>query len=114
MNMNIKSESKIQQEIVMWYKNAFCLIHHNPRRMILSIPNEGSQGRIGNLQQTGLYSGAADLLVIHNTIIFVECKDDKGTQKPKQINFQQHCEQMGIDYHIVRSLQDFKDVILNL
>lgn len=123
---NLKSESKIQQEIVKYYRNTYCLKHHKYRCMIFSIPNESSQGNAIPLIQTGLYSGAADLCVVHNyntlenrlginsLMLFIETKDAKGKQKPKQKMFEEHCIQMGIPYHIVRSLEEFKDVILKL
>lgn len=123
-----KSESKIQQEICKWYRNTYCLTHHNPRCMILSIPNESSQGRAMKLLQTGLYAGAADLMVVHRRIcggpryshinmvstIFFETKDATGTQKPKQKKFEEHCKQMGIPYHIVRTLEEFQEIIRKL
>ncbi len=109
-----KTEGKIQQEIVSWFNNSFCLAHHNPRSLILSIPNGGER----NVQEamksraTGEYAGASDLLVIHfGKVIFVEVKDEKGTQKPKQIEFQKHVESMGFPYYIVRSLEEFKELI---
>lgn len=118
-----KAEAKIQQEIVMYYRNTYCLKHHEPRCMILSIPNEGRGAASMQLLATGLYPGAADLMVIHQgkpmqwaepDIFFVECKADGGVQSDKQKTFQEHCEAMGIGYFIVRSLEDFKAVINNL
>lgn len=103
-----KLEEKIQQEQVMWYKNNFCLKHHNPRNLILSIPNEGKP----ELVRTGLYPGAADLMVIHfGKVLFIENKTPTGRQSPHQKNFQQHVESLGFPYYICRSLDDFKAVI---
>lgn len=120
----IKSESKIQQEICLWYKNSFCLKHHNPRCMIFSIPNEGRGAASLQLMATGLYPGCADLLVIHRrivaedcyglTILFFECKREGGIQSEKQKAFEEHCKEMGIRYNIVRALDEFKQVIENL
>lgn len=133
-----KAESKIQQEIVQWYKNTFCLKHHSPRCMIFSIPNEGGQAKTSQLIATGLYPGAADLGGIHirnvsfevdeerlsvrggvyrkiNTqTFFVECKTDIGVQSDKQKIFQKHCQDIGIPYKVVRSLDDFKQFIYYL
>ena len=47
------SEARIQQEIVMWYKNTYCLEHHDPRCMIFSVPNEGRGAASTQLIQTG-------------------------------------------------------------
>lgn len=119
-SQNIKSEAKIQQEIVMWYRNTYCLISHNPRCMIFSIPNESNGPRAMQLIQTGLYPGAADLGVLHKgddhwrDISFFEVKTTIGIQSPKQKEFQKHCKEMGIGYYIVRSLDEFKEVIESL
>ncbi len=103
----MKSESRIQQEIVMWFRNKFCLRHHDPRSLIMSIPNEGKP----DLVKTGLYPGASDLIVIHKgEVLFVEVKNQIGTQQPKQELFQSHVESMGYRYILVRSLEEFAKI----
>lgn len=125
----LKAEAKIQQEIVMYYRNTFCLKHHKPRSMIFSIPNEGRGAASLQLMATGLYPGCADLMIVHrwakpghdppfntacNEIVFIECKAEAGVQSDKQKAFERHCGEMGITYHIVRSLDEFKQVLQNL
>lgn len=129
----LKTEAKIQQECVLWYKNGFCLKHHSPRSMIFSIPNEGRGAASMQLMATGLYPGMADIQVIHrhlvsydngfthqteNCTVFIEVKipsactgPRKNGQSQKQIDFEEHCIAMGIPYYIVRSLDEFKHVI---
>jgi len=129
MKNNNKSESRIQQEIVMWYKNTYCLEHYEPRSMIFSIPNEGRGAAASQLIQTGLYPGVADLCVIHiqrhepfedmyrdldTIILFFEVKKPTGVQSPNQKKFEAHCKQMRLPYHIVRSLDEFKKIIVGL
>ncbi len=105
------AEEKIQQEIVMWYNNTYCLLHHTPRNLILSIPNENQQ----HLTRTGLYPGASDLIVHHHPrLIWVEVKTATGKQSDKQKAFQCHVESLGYSYYLVRSLDDFKIVISGL
>ncbi|MEI7584643.1 hypothetical protein [Runella sp.] len=58
--------------------------------MILSIPNGGKRDRMTAivLKATGLYPGAADLLLIHRGWVgFVELKTDIGMQSPEQREF---------------------------
>jgi len=110
-----KTEARIQQEIVMWYRNNFCLKHHNPRCLIMSIPNSNQK----LFREVGMVAGASDLMVIRDRydigsppiIYFIEVKTPKGRQSPKQKTFQKHIEQMGMEYYIVRSLEDFKKII---
>lgn len=113
-----KSESAIQQELVKWYRNTYCLKHHNPRCMILSVPNEGRGSKSAQLIGTGLYAGAADLCIIHwipkvcaYRTIFIEVKRPEGIQSPKQKSFEAHARSMGVGYHISRGLDEFKGVI---
>lgn len=112
-----KAENKIQQEIVMYFRNTYCLAHHEPRAMIFSVPNEGGGAASAKLIQTGLLPGCADLVVIRNSwhganrIDFFEVKSETGIQSPNQKRFEAHAKQMEIPYHIVRSLSDFKSII---
>ena len=134
-----KSESKIQQEIAMYYRNAFCLKHHSPRCMLFSIPNESNEHKAMTLTMTGLYPGCADIAVWHKwkhpfhdyethtnfyikmQFLFFEVKSPdnksgprKNGQSQKQIDFEDHCIAMGIPYHLVTSCDQFKAILGNL
>ena len=121
MSEEEKTEARIQQEIVMWFRNEYCLKHQDNRSLIMSIPNN----RILGMKEVGMMSGASDLLVIHNIeptlsnrlkmggrigcrrIIWGEVKTPTGRQSPKQKVFQEHVEQMGMEYIIFRSREQF-------
>lgn len=115
----MESENKIQQTIVMWYRNNHCLKHHEPRCLIASIPNGGYRNHKEAmvLMATGVYKGFSDLIVVHRktnepaTVLFIEVKTPSGVQSSDQIQFEHHVEALGLRYHIVRSLQEFKDLI---
>lgn len=107
------SESKIQQECVMWMRNTHCLATSSPRCIIFSVPNEGKNvmEQMSKIQ-TGLMSGVSDLVVVlPGRVLFMECKDEKGTQKPKQKKFQERAELLGFEYHLFRSLKEFQEII---
>lgn len=111
---NLHSEARIQQSIVVFYRNSRCLAHHTPRCLIFSVPNENQH----RLMATGLTPGCSDLVVIHrNTakeapiIAFIECKSAIGRQRPAQAKFQAHVEGMGFSYDIVRSLEEFQALV---
>src|SRR3990167_9928422 len=110
------SESRIQSEIVRFYRNTYCLKHHNPRSMIFSVPNESNGAKAMKLIQTGLYPGCADLIICHrkdylvNVItrwLFVEVKNETGKQSDNQKKFEEHAAQVCVPYFVVRSLEDF-------
>jgi len=101
------TEAKIQQDIVKYYNNTYCLAHHSPRGLIMSIPNEGK----GELIRTGLLPGASDLIVFlpFGGIFFVEVKTPTGKQSDKQKDFEARIKKLGYEYILVRSLEDFKE-----
>lgn len=108
----MKSENRIQQEAVMWFRNTFCRVGQVPRCMIFSVPNEGSN-EVEQMRkiQTGLMSGASDLIcLLPSCALFIECKDDKGRQSPKQIDFQKQVQDLCFKYYLIRSLDDFQKI----
>lgn len=111
--MKDKTEARIQQECVMWFRNNYCLSFHDPKCLIFSIPNESE-----NMKDTinkiaiGLLKGASDLVVImKNLIIFVEVKTEIGVQSKEQIGFENDIKNLGFEYYLVRSLEEFKQMI---
>lgn len=108
--MMSETEARIQQEIVRDYNNNYCLAHHVPRCLILSIPNGGdrSDGEAMKSKATGEYKGASDLIVIHyGKLLFIEVKTATGIQSKDQKLFEAHVTASGYPYHLVRSLNDF-------
>ena len=64
---------------------------------------------------TGLLAGVSDLIiVIPNKVIFVEMKDAIGRQSPGQIEFEQTVTNLGFEYYLIRSVDEFKLTIDNL
>ena len=105
-----KSESKIQQEIVIWYRNN----NLNNNNIIFSVPNEGKSAKEQMFKKaTGLMSGVSDLICINNgEVLFIECKDDKGKQSDKQKEFENIVSLQGFKYFLVRSLDEFKKIVI--
>lgn len=107
--MSDKTEDRIQQEIVEWYRNNYCLKHHNPRGMIFAVPNQGQR----YLTKIGVLAGVSDLIVIlpNSKMIFVEVKTDKGVVSKVQREFGVRVYSHDFDYHIIRSLDSFRLLI---
>jgi len=109
----MKTEAKVQQEMVVWFRNNYQRKGVD-KGIIFSVPNERAGGFMAmkDLLLTGLLSGVSDLIVVlKGKVIFVEVKNDKGKQSPKQVLFQQQVENLGFKYHLVRNLEDFKKCI---
>lgn len=109
-------ENKIQAECVKWFRNTYCKRTDLPRCAIFSVPNEG-RNQMEQLQKiaTGLLAGVSDLIIIlPNKIVFVEMKDATGKQSPGQIEFEQTVTNLGFEYYLIRSVDEFKLTIDNL
>lgn len=129
------SEASIQAECVRWLRNNHGLNHHNPQLSMFSVPNEIAMTIRGVLQSsrvpsrtidnaiavisqqfknTGLLNGVSDtIIVLPNKVLFVEFKTITGTQQDVQANFENSVTKLGHEYHIVRSLEQFKTLIEN-
>jgi hypothetical protein len=60
----------------------------------------------------GLLSGVSDTVVIlPNKVLFVEFKALKKYQRPEQKEFENNCVKLGFPYYVVRSLEQFQEVI---
>ena len=107
--MKQKKESKIQQEIVIWYRNN----NLNSNNIIFSVPNEGKSATEQMYKKaTGMLSGVSDLICINNgKILFIECKDETGKQRENQMKFQKKIESNGYKYYLVRTLEEFKTIL---
>ena len=112
----IQSESSIQSSAVQWFTNNYCLKHHNPQYICFSVPNEAIQKmawqQINTFKAMGLKAGVSDVIVLlEGKVLFIEFKAAKGAQTPKQKSFQDAVQNLGFEYHICRSLEDFKKII---
>lgn len=64
------------------------------------------------LKATGVIPGVSDLIIVQpNKILFVEVKTSTGVQSVVQKEFQVKVEALGFEYHLVRSLEEFKKII---
>lgn len=83
-----------------------------------SVPNELAGGgksakiRMGQFISLGLRKGVADLVVFWPSGIgYVEVKTPTGRQSDNQKHFQARCEEYGVPYDLVRSVEDVQRLI---
>lgn len=130
--MKKRYEIHIQNDIILW------MSINRPDLVIFSVPNESIPELLGSLEyklkgnsilniirqvasivlrkliNTGLLKGASDLVVVlPKKVIFVEVKQENGVQNKFQKVFQSRVEKLGKEYYIVRSLEDFKNIVNN-
>lgn len=86
------------------------------------MPNENDRADANAIQgairkSLGVVAGVADLLFLvarggyHG--LCIEMKDDRGTQKPAQKEWQAIVEREGYKYVICRSLEQFEKIIMD-
>lgn len=108
----IKTEGKIQQEIVQWFRSNYCLRHHSPRCIIQSVPNESKskQETLVKLSM-GMLPGASDLLVITpGQVWFIEVKRPGEKPRENQREYRDSVTALGFRYEVVTSLDEFQNI----
>jgi hypothetical protein len=105
-------ENKIQNEIVLWWNEN----KPTQRKMLFAVNNNSHNAIKGAMMKSlGVVNGVSDLiLVLPNKVLFIEIKTATGKQSPHQIEFQKQIESNGFEYHIIKSLIEFKTLITKL
>ena len=113
----MKSENKIQQMCYMWFFNTFCLKNSNPKSFCYSVPNEGKDKMEQIMKKAiGMRKGVSDMVLMfpNGVHIYCEFKTEIGKQSDDQKEFEQICKSLGNEYHLIRSLEQFQDVIRSI
>jgi hypothetical protein len=105
----MKSEERIQQEIIMGFNNQYKafrgLLCYNLNNSI-----GGYRGRVNKF--LGLIKGRSDLVFYWNGSAYhIELKNATGQQKPEQKDWQRLVEQNGFKYYLVRSSEEGLELI---
>lgn len=129
-----KTESQIQQECWMWLTNTHGLKNNPSKAVMFSVPNEIVMAvrsaliqfkvpkklvdqiisyAVKKIKNTGFLPGVSDTIVAlpNGITLYVEFKTPIGVQSADQKEFQSTLNQIGHRYHLIRSLEDFKNLI---
>lgn len=109
-------EGKIQAECFRWFFNSF----PQYRGLLFHVPNENDRADSNPIQgairkSLGVWPGVSDLLFLlarggfHG--LCIEMKDEHGTQRPAQKEWQSVVERQGYRYEICRSLAQFQELM---
>ena len=110
------NEGKIQAECFAWFWNDY----PQYRKLLFHIPNENDRSDSNIIQgairkSLGVVAGVSDLILLVPRGLYhglcIEMKDEKGTQKPAQKEWQTLVEAQGYKYCLCRSLAQFKSII---
>lgn len=102
-------ESDIQISCVKWFRLQY------PRYIIFAVPNGGTRKKMEMvwMLREGILPGVADLVICgdRGKILFVEMKTQKGKQNQHQKEFEEKAKELGFEYFVCRSLDDFMKVV---
>jgi len=97
---------------VEWFRNNYCLKHHTPRYDIFSVPNEATY-KNNQFKAMGVRNGVSDLVVVLlGKVLFIEMKDGTNDQSEYQIDFEKVVTKLNHNYYVIRSLEQFQNLIL--
>lgn len=100
--MRKKTEANIQNEIIIWCNT------NKPEIVLIPVVNEAAYN---NRNQT-ILKGTSDLIAVtKEKVIFVEVKHGYNKQTKPQIVFERRVNALGYEYHIVKSVEEFKTII---
>ena len=102
------TEAQLQQNIIIWYRNNYQM---HGKGLIFSVANESTY-KNKTFKATGTMAGVSDLIVVTpSKTIFVELKTEIGVQSEKQKEFQKAIENLNHEYYLIRSLEQFKNIL---
>lgn len=104
-------EHELQCACVHWFR----MQHPSISTLLFAVPNGGARNMItgAKLKAEGVTAGVADLILLvpQNKPIFLELKTKIGRQSDSQKEWQKSVENAGYAYHVIRSVDDFMQVV---
>lgn len=80
-----------------------------------SVPNEGKRTPVNasKMIAEGLVAGIPDLILLTDPrgVVFFELKTKTGIIKPKQKLIHDNLRAIGYEVHIIRTLEEFKNIV---
>ena len=104
------TEARLQSECFLWHWNTrpnerglLFMVHNNPRNA-----TDGAR-----LKAMGMVAGVSDMIYLRDGLppLCIELKLPDGIQSKAQKQWQQVAESTGAKYVVIRSLDEFKDLI---
>jgi len=99
------SEHYIQTDSIALFRNEY---ERKGLGVIIPVPNELAAKR----KDITIKEGCSDTIVLFNGCHFVEFKTGYNNQSPGQKIFQSQVELLGYSYNIIRSVVEFKELML--
>lgn len=108
MRVKQGEEFKLQEAAVKYMKLKY------PNYLCFSVPNEAAWKNKNYFSNLGMMPGVSDLIVVlPGKVLFIEFKSKIGRQSVEQKAFMEKVEALGFNYHLIRNLDDFMEIIEN-
>jgi len=110
--MRKQTEDYLQNQAWIWFLKSY-----NDKGMFVSIPNDERDPVASKRKRlTGRMKGAADVVLIldNGRVVWVEFKLPTGRQSDAQLLFERRVQSLGHQYHVVRSLEQFQNLIKSI
>ena len=112
-------EDQISNDIACRLKEAYinnrlkCIFTHISNEQLVKQNNDFAY--LKKRKALGMIAGTADYMFVgKQSSVFIEVKCDKGKQTDAQKLFQRWCVEQGVKYHIVRSWDELRDILIPL
>lgn len=99
------TEHTLQLICIAEFKNQY---ERHGNGIIIPVPNELAAKR----KDITICIGCSDtILIFRDRVVFAEFKVGENYQLPSQKDFEQRITALGYEYHIIRSLTQFKEIL---
>ena len=111
--MRSKDEEILQINCITWFDYQYPQL----KKLLFAVPNGGKRHIVTatNLKKQGVRAGVSDLVLLYSNTDYpfmcLELKTPKGTQEDSQKEFHKSVESVGGLYVLIRSFDEFKDII---
>ncbi len=108
--MRRNEEHHLQVSLIKWFDAQYPKLRLN----LFAVPNGSNIGQRAGayMRAEGLRSGVSDLIFCYNGVAtFIEVKTPKGRQNENQKKFEKAIKKAGFEYFIVRSVDEFIEII---
>lgn len=110
----MKQEHLFQQQVIQYLHMFNIFVFETDVMDGLKFLNN-QQSRLAYIQHhknMGYVKGQPDLVaVMNNKVVFIELKTEKGKQSKEQKEVEQEIKSRGVDYIVVRNLEDLQNYL---
>ncbi len=99
------TEHTLSLVCIAWFKNEY---ERFGTGCVIPVPNELARKR----KDIVIKDGCSDLIILlPSKVLFIELKVGYNSQQDNQINFESLVNNLGFEYYVVKSVEQFKSIL---